>query len=81
MKQLFFVIALTMFALFLSSCEVEYIGDVRYHHFWGYEHRYYPEHLERYNRGYHHEMEGGRVIERPNPKGGRTNEHSEEHKR
>jgi hypothetical protein len=62
MKKLLFIIAVTTCTLFLSSCEVEYRGDVRYHHFWGYEHAHYPDHHEVYNHGYHHDVHGGEMI-------------------
>ena len=48
--------------MFLSSCEVEYRGGYRYHHYRGYERSHYPDHHEEYNHGYHHDEHGGEII-------------------
>ena len=63
MKKLLLVVSVTI--LFLASCEVEYMGDTRYHHYRGYEHSHYPDHHEIYNHGYHHDNHGGEIIEQP----------------
>jgi len=55
------VLAVGLATIFLSSCEVEYRGDARYHHYWGYEHAHYPNHQEVYNHGYHHDVQGGEI--------------------
>jgi len=65
MKKSIVGIFVLVCALFLSSCEVEYLGGVRYYHYWGYEHRHYPGHHEVYNHGYHHDIHGGEIIEHP----------------
>jgi hypothetical protein len=63
MKKALLIFSLIMCTLFLSSCELEYRGGVRYHHYWGYEHAHYPNHHEAYNHGYHHDEHGGEVGE------------------
>ena len=64
MKKLLLVVGVA--AIFLSSCEVEYRGEGRYHHFRGYEHSHYPNHHhEGYNHGYHHDEHGGEIIVQP----------------
>ena len=59
MKKSIIVIAAI---LFLSSCEVEVVGEHHYHHPWGWEHSHYPEHHEHYNHGYHHDEHGGEIF-------------------
>jgi hypothetical protein len=61
MKKALFI-AVLVCALFLPSCEVEYRGDMRYHHYRGYEHSHYPDHHDMYNHGYHHDEHGDEII-------------------
>ncbi len=63
MKKSLSIVAVMLCAIFLTSCEVEYLGDARYNHYWGYEHSHYPEHHEVYNNGYHHDAHGDEIIE------------------
>lgn len=63
MKKLVFLISIALISL--TSCEVEYRGDYRYHHFRGYEHAHYPDHHEEYHRGYHHDEHGGEIHYEP----------------
>jgi hypothetical protein len=63
MKKLLLVVSVTI--LFLSSCEVEYLGDARHHHYRGYEHSHYPNHREVYHHGYHHDIHGDEIIIQP----------------
>ncbi len=58
-KALIFISAIV---LLLSSCEVEYMGENRIHHFRGYEHHHHPTHHDEYNGGYHHDRKGGEII-------------------
>ncbi len=59
MKKSFIAVAATL--VFLSSCEIEYRGGLRYYHPWGWEHRHYPGHHEVYNHGYHHDEHGNEI--------------------
>lgn len=61
MKKVLLIVSVAI--IFLTSCEVEYRGGYRYHHYRGYEHAHYPDHHEVYNHGYHHDEHGGEVEE------------------
>jgi hypothetical protein len=65
MKKSLSIVAVMLCAMFLASCEVEYMGDARYHHYRGYEHSHYPNHHEEYNHGYHHDSHGDEIIIQP----------------
>ena len=63
MKKLLLVVSVAI--LFLSSCEIELRDGQRYHHHRGWEHSHYPNHLEVYNHGYHHDIHGNEIIIQP----------------
>ena len=66
MKKLLIISTLAGILL-LASCEVEYRGDTAYYHHWGWEHQHYPNHVEVYNHGYHHDEHGNEVNHDAHP--------------